>query len=57
MPADWWLEEPRTIRGLVEKYGANRVWFAAIEVIGYPITWNVSVNELSLISSFLSNRM
>lgn len=42
------------LQPLVEKFGANAVWQASIDVLGIPPTWMLSTNELLTISNYLT---
>lgn len=44
---------PKNVRGLVERFGPDRVWEASLEVLEYPILYVTDIAEISQISSFL----
>lgn len=42
------------LQPLVDQFGAAKVWAASETLFGYPPTWNLSVNDIASLNSFLS---
>lgn len=50
-PSDW----PSYMRPTIELYGGDRVYRLGLDALGYPPTWNPSLDELATIERLLKD--
>lgn len=50
------LTWPRQLEPLVAKHGAEKVYAAGIEALGYPPTWADSLREATVVSAKLNSK-
>ncbi|MFG0260995.1 MAG: hypothetical protein ACF788_01195 [Novipirellula sp. JB048] len=48
-------DAPPYIQGIVQRFGAEAVWQSGIEVLGFPPSWEPSIDDSLLILKHLNH--
>jgi len=50
------MKDATHLQTMVEKYGAEEVWYRGIDVLGYPPSWNVGIGIALKLQKALEER-